>query len=143
MAHEWRRPNTNGLGPEGVGAKAVLCRRCPINPHPDTGLDSIHRKLIDRYDARAGQGSRDDIRMEIVHLTPHGPKDRESADRPHQSEIEITPEMIEAGERVFYEEMTKNDYLDRAPSADVLEEIISKIFCSMLEVYPADRRKFK
>ncbi len=85
--------------------------------------------------------------MEIIHLTPHGPKDRESADRPttvpHQSEIEITPEMIEAGERVFYEETTKNDYLDRAPSADVLEEIISKIFCSMLEVYPADRRKFK
>src|SRR6476660_9265708 len=36
------------------GPRPFLCRRCPINPHPDTGLHSIHRMLIDRYDARAG-----------------------------------------------------------------------------------------
>lgn len=57
--------------------------------------------------------------------------------------VEITPAMIEAGERVFYEEMIKNNYLDHAPSGDVLEAIISKIFCSMLDVYPAALRKFR
>jgi hypothetical protein len=69
--------------------------------------------------------------------TPTGP----GPDAPE--EIEITPKMIEAGVRVFCEEMTEHDYLDRAPSLDTLESIISKIFSSMLDVYPAARRKCK
>jgi hypothetical protein len=31
-----RSINTNGLGPEGVGAKAVLMSKVSHHPHPDT-----------------------------------------------------------------------------------------------------------
>jgi hypothetical protein len=61
----------------------------------------------------------------------------------HNPDILVTPEMIKAGEQIFYEEMFENDYLDHAPSADVFASIVSKIFCSMLAVYPAALRKLR
>jgi hypothetical protein len=61
------------------------------------------------------------------------------ADRPTRSgaepsgngEIEITPEMIEAGEGVFYEAMLAGDYLSTAPPASVIRAMLSAIFFSM------------
>jgi hypothetical protein len=50
-------------------------------------------------------------------------------DRPAPSdEIEITPEMIEAGERVFYREMSVGDYLAVTPRRRHLTETIAAIY---------------
>ena len=47
-----RRINANGLGPEGVRAKAVLMSKVSHHPHPDTYRQFSERRLTDRYEAQ-------------------------------------------------------------------------------------------
>ena len=51
-------------------------------------------------------------------------------------EIEITPEMMAAGEEAFYREMIDRDYLDHAPTREGLESVLSAVFYSMYAIIP-------
>jgi hypothetical protein len=57
------------------------------------------------------------------------------------SDIEITRDMIQAGERIFYDRMIESDYLDGAPADGVVKSLVSEIFRSMAERMPCSRRK--
>jgi hypothetical protein len=64
LAAHWRKgvrdrggaTNTNGLGPEGVRAKAVLMSKgVPSTPTPTLGYNFSKRRLTDRYDMAVGK----------------------------------------------------------------------------------------
>lgn len=57
------------------------------------------------------------------------------------NEIEVTPEMIEAGEAVFFEEMLAGDYLAAAPVELSLRSMLANIFVSMAAKSRSFRKK--
>lgn len=59
---------------------------------------------------------------------------------PTGTEIEITPEMIEAGEAVFYRRMIDGDYLSGAPIDRDIRDMVTEIYSVMKSVKPCDRK---
>ena len=53
-------------------------------------------------------------------------------DRPALTEIEITPEMIEAGKDVFFREMIEADYLDTASREEYIAAVVAGIYRAMV-----------
>lgn len=56
------------------------------------------------------------------------------------NEIEITLEMIEAGERVFFDRMIEGGYLARALPSAASAALMSSICLSMMAMRPLERK---
>ncbi len=52
------------------------------------------------------------------------------------TEIEVTPEMIEAGVEVFYDSMVERDYLAGAPNESHIRAMVAKIYSAMKSAKP-------
>jgi len=63
---------------------------------------------------------------------------RQAGDGSEEICAKITPEMMDAGRKAFFERMLAFDYLSQAPTAQGLDEVVSSVFRAMSLAKPSD-----